>query len=644
MLVDTQDLSGGISLSDLIRHRREGSDDERSARLFNTKIHLLIQNTRVANSANFLVAGLFAVAFWDTPLIERFATWAGVVVVHCIAMQLYFRWVLRDFGSRGNHRAAQILTISSAILGVSWGGLSILFLDQFDTQIFQLIVIVIAGMVAGAAVSSAAYAPSAIAYISAAMIPIASVHFLGDSRIEIIIGVLSLVYCGYMIRFVLINNQTITNAIRHRIEIEDMADSLCEKTLSLEKSITAAERAQRDAEHANSAKSSFLAMMSHEIRTPLNGILGMTSVLKETKVDEQQRDYLEVIGQSGESLLTVINDILDFTRLDAGKAELDEDLFSPKDLIDQAIRLFSIEARSKKVELGSVILPAVPEILFGDEMRFRQIVLNLLGNAIKFTDEGSVTIKLDAIVYEEDVVLDCRVTDTGIGIDLAAQSSLFEQFSQADSSITRKFGGTGLGLAISKQLAELMGGEIGLESRPGLGSTFWFTASCQTASAEQQLETTDLVVKTEARDLPQATILIAEDNRVNRVILTSLFKDTPVRFKFVENGEMAIKAVQNDLYDLILMDIQMPVLDGIAATRAIRALPGVQSQTPIVAMTAHAMAGDEDHFIEAGMDDYISKPIDFDLLFRLVRKYSKANSAASSAAEDSTEEWQAKGA
>lgn len=232
---------------------------------------------------------------------------------------------------------------------------------------------------------------------------------------------------------------------------------------------------------------------------------------------------------------------------------------------------------------------------------------------------------MDTIACEGEVVLDCRVTDTGIGIEEEAQAHLFEQFAQADSSITRRFGGTGLGLAISKQLAELMGGEIGVESCAGLGSTFWFTANCRSASQDDHLESAELASIENSIDIPQATILIAEDNRVNRIILTSLFRDTRVRFKFVENGELAVRAVQSDLYDLILMDIQMPVMDGLAATEAIRALPGVQSQTPIVAITAHAMAGDRSEFLRAGMDDYISKPIDREQLFRIVRKYAGPN-------------------
>ncbi|TNE57859.1 MAG: response regulator [Alphaproteobacteria bacterium] len=622
MLVETQDIKGGISLRDLFRHARSGADDERGARLFCEKMRLWFENSKSGNPITALCGLVVIFGVWQTGMEARLSVWFGVLMTLVIVRQWHCEYVLHDVEARATRKAARWVTIGSFALGATWGSLAFLFMDYFGTTPFNILVVVSTGVLAGASASSSAYVPAAVAFIAAAVVPFSSVYFMGDTRADIVIGGAALLFSGFMCRFAFVYNASITDAIRHRLEIEDMADSLCEKTLSLEKSIQAAETARADAEHANNAKSSFLAMMSHEIRTPMNGILGMASVLRDSGISDRQREYLDVISDSGESLLTIINDILDFTRLDAGKVELDEDIFSPQDLVDHVMRLFENEAHVKGLDLIAKVSDQVPQMLIGDEMRLRQIILNLVGNAIKFTERGSVTLSLDAMLYEGDVVLDCRVTDTGIGIEEEAQARLFEQFSQADSSISRRFGGTGLGLAICKQLAELMGGEIGLESLPDLGSTFWFTTNCRMPDVEEDAGLQSLFAKSLPEDLPRATVLIAEDNRVNRIILTSYLKGTKIRFKFVENGELAVRAIQNDFYDLVLMDIQMPEMDGIGATQAIRNLPGVQSQTPIVAMTARAIYNDRSEYIDIGMDDYLPKPISKDQLYTFIRRYA----------------------
>ncbi|WP_413575568.1 ATP-binding protein [Bdellovibrio sp. HCB290] len=387
------------------------------------------------------------------------------------------------------------------------------------------------------------------------------------------------------------------------------------------------ERARSKAQEASNLKSSFLANMSHEIRTPLNGIIGMTKLFEQTPLNNRQLDYLETIKTSSTSLLSLINEILDLSKIESGKLQLEETNFELSSLVKSAVTIVEYSARLKGLTISTEISSQVPEFLKGDPLRLRQVLLNLLNNAIKFSEHGLIKVKVTPYGPDKNGAphLLFEIVDQGVGFDLETKSRLFQSFSQGDSSMTRKYGGTGLGLAISKQIVEMMNGTIDVDSVKGIGSRFFFDVTLGLPGTDSDIKKISSLKPV----MPlQGRVLIAEDNLVNQKVVSEMLSTMGCSSQVVENGYDAIGALLTEKFDLILMDAQMPGMDGYEATRRIRKGQAGEDNRyiPILATTANAIKGDIELCLEAGMNDYISKPISYNDLAFKISKWIKAGS------------------
>ena len=564
----------------------------------------------VAALGNAAVASCVALALWPAGAVGPLTAWLAVIgLLSVLRLALAFR-----IASAGPSPPAVTLdrllwqaVVLSGLSGAVWGmlGVTVVWLAGADGQSFVDCVIV--AMAAASVATSLTIPWAARAYISLALVPTSlAAGVSAASRMNLVQSLLMLVFVGVLL--VLLHNAftSVVEALLGRLRNERLAAQLA----------AAVEAAQA----ASRAKSQFLAKMSHEIRTPLNGVIGMTELLMHTSMTPAQREYVQTARLSGDALLGLVNNVLDLSKIEAGRVEIEAVAFDLDSVIEEVAAPFRESALDRGLSLVALVPSSVPRLLVGDPYRLRQVLANLVSNAVKFTEQGRVAIRVS--VAEADgaqVTLAFVVEDTGPGIPPEQQARIFDAFAQADGSTTRRYGGTGLGLAIARQLCVLMGGDIAVTSEPGCGASFRFTVRFRLAGEVKA--TAPAPRDTVDEDAPRiaARVLLVEDNRVNLLVAAGMLGRIGCTVETAATGKEALARLADGRFDLVLMDCQMPDMDGFETTAAIRAREAADGvRLPIVALTANAVEGDRDHCLSAGMDDYLAKPFRLTDLRRVV--------------------------
>ena len=557
----------------------------------------------------------------------------GMFIVQIVRFTISQKHFVPDRSGSDLTRWRNLRVLVNAVYGIAWGAIFFLLNTGQSDFLFMFKIAAIAATLGVTLNTMGVVLPVYVGFVAPITI-FSSFFIIGDTpylqveqRFSLLIGVLT--YTALLLAAARNMSRLTRSAIEHGLEREGMlAQSKLAKAelerhhLDLEERIFArtAElaRSKDAADAASRAKSAFLANMSHELRTPMNGIMGMTDLVLRRATDPKQIDWLKKSKASAQHLLSVINDILDISKIEAEQMTLEERNFSLTQVIDDSLLMQNEAAKARSLSLSREIDSGVPDLVCGDAMRLKQILINFIGNAVKFSERGQITVR--AHVVEEDtlsILLKIEVADQGIGISPEQQVLLFQAFSQADTSTSRKYGGTGLGLTISRRIANLMGGDVGMSSKEGHGSTFWATVRIRRAVHDRRVDARPETYSAReklAHRFSGYRILVAEDDPLNQEVSALLLSDASLKTDLANNGQEALEMAGNGGYALILMDVQMPIMNGLDAARAIRRLPGM-SEIPILAITANAFNEDRDACLAAGMNAHVSKPIDPDAFY-----------------------------
>ena len=612
-----------------------------AARVFDAQIALLYRLAAPSLLFSMVAAPLVCWLLVDAVPHALLAGWLLLSLLLNLGRLAIVRSYARATPAADSELWARRFWIGTLLNGCIWGLCGSLLMPRGHPDL-QFALVAILGVIPGIAFSSqAAIRAMFMAFVLPFITPVALSLLFARGVSETVIGVAAVVFLVVLWVVGQRGERDVIDACVQRFENDDLMIAIREAharaelaSRELAAEVAERERAQAQlvlakdaAESANLAKSMFLANMSHEIRTPMNGIIGMTELLQRTTLLPKQQRYVDTVQRSGHALLAIINDILDVSKIEAGKVTLEEIAFDLLRTVRDVYDLFSETAAAKGIALHCTIDPDLPQTLFGDPMRLRQVLVNLVGNAVKFTSAGEVVMQLRRLAFEaaDQCRLAVSVSDTGIGMDEAARRGLFRSFSQGDSSTTRKFGGTGLGLAISRHLVVLMGGTIDVASTPGRGTRFSFAIDLRVDAIDSRPR--------RGAERPVAAIrrgsvvLLVEDNAINRLVAQAMLEEAGCIVSFAETGAEALALLANESFDLVLMDVQMPVMDGMEATRRIRvaerqgATRHRNARVPIVALTANAIQGDRERCLTAGMDDYLTKPFTRDALHELLARW-----------------------
>ena len=592
-----------------------------SDRVMQTQVTRLIEGSGFGGLVGFIMAILWVVLLWNKLPHVVLSVWLGAMALLFTVRTFitYSRMYDPERKRAYVDIARRWYLVAVLITGACWGVTSTLMFP-YDRLEQIVLAFILAGVAAsGVTLSNVAWVYSG--FVGLALVPLmvrlfyigGEVYYALSAMTGLFMVVMILaVYRMYVassdaLRLEYTNEELIQNLTLAGAELENMNKELTEEIDYVKRMEQELKQAKDKAEEMSQAKGEFLANMSHEIRTPMNGVIGTLQLLSDTELGPAQQEYVKTAHKSAHSLLTILNDILDLSKIEAGKLNIELIPLDLREIIDELITLHTMTAEEKCIQLRADIDDQLPGVLIGDPTRIRQILANLISNALKFTEKGHVLVRISVVSDDgNSAEIKMEVEDTGVGIEDDIKDKLFNEFTQADGSTTRKYGGTGLGLAIVKQLVEMMQGQFGVDSIPGQGSTFWFRIPLEIADEQtiKQPEDHELELKGEL----SGHVLLVEDNPINQMVAQKMLEKIGIESTLAGDGQEALNMLEQGEFDAVLMDCQMPVMDGFEAAQRIREREELL-KLPVIAMTANVMEGDREKCIQAGMNDYIGKPV-----------------------------------